>query len=127
MSADEIKEEVFTPEANPMFYRLWDLMCNHKINMLKRENKEEWNDYDIYAITTRDLEMSVWNGSHHPSMEANTKKHICKTGTRVLIWMVSRMGDAGVTDNLINPKGYDVRGLDADKDLTNYEFIKRNK
>lgn len=37
--------------------------------------------------------------------------------------MVSRFGDIGVTDNLITPKGYDIRGLDADTDLTDYEFI----
>ena len=37
--------------------------------------------------------------------------------------MVSRFGDVGVTDNLTNPKGYDARGLDADKDLSDYEFI----
>jgi len=39
--------------------------------------------------------------------------------------MVSRFGDVGVTDNLETPKGYDVRGLDADIDLADYEFIER--
>ena len=125
MNKEEGKEEILTEENNPMFYRLLDLLCNHKTNMLHRENKEEWNDYDIYAITTRDLEMRVWNGNHHPSQEANTTYHTCKAGTKVRIWMVSRMGDTGVTDNLVNPIGYDVRGVDADKDLTNYEFIEK--
>jgi hypothetical protein len=80
-----------------------------------------WNKYEIYAKTTKDLEMSVWNGVH--PVKENTNKHICKAGTKVRVWMISRFGDVGVTDNLINPKGYDVRGLDADTDLTNYEFL----
>ena len=67
--------------------------------------------------------MNVWNGTH-PVAE-NTTKHICKAGTRVMVWMVSRFGDVGVTDNLENPKGYNVRGLDADVDLTDYEFLER--
>jgi hypothetical protein len=41
--------------------------------------------------------------------------------------MVTRMGDAGITDNLINPRGYNARGLDADVDLIDYEFIENLK
>jgi hypothetical protein len=40
--------------------------------------------------------------------------------------MVSRFGDVGVTDNLETPTGYDIRGLDADVDLIDYEFILKN-
>ncbi len=65
--------------------------------------------------------MSVWNGIH--PVEENTAKHICKAGTKVRVWMVSRFGDVGVTDNLETPKGYDVRGLNADVDLIDYEFV----
>lgn len=120
-------EEILTEEKNPMFYKLWDLMCANKENMMNHfkggVRKECWDDYEIYAKTTKDVTMSVWNGKHEPSVEANCKEHICKAGTRVRVWMVSRFGDIGVTDNLINPKGYDARGLDADKDLIDYEFI----
>jgi len=35
--------------------------------------------------------------------------HICKAGTTVRVWMVSRFGDCGITDNL----GNDARGYDA--------------
>jgi hypothetical protein len=97
----------FTRELNPNFFKLLDL--------------KDWYSYDIYAKTTKDLEMNVWNGIH--PFEQNTTKHICKAGTKVRVWMVSRFGDVGVTDNLENPKGYDVRGLDADIDLTDYEFL----
>jgi hypothetical protein len=103
------KEKEFTRELNHNFFKLLDL--------------KDWYSYDIYAKTTKDLEMNVWNGIH--PVEQNTTKHICKAGTKVMVWMVSRFGDVGVTDNLENPKGYDVRGLDADIDLTDYEFLER--
>lgn len=104
------QEKELTRELNPNFFKLWDL-------------KKDWYSFEIYAKTTKDLEMNVWNGTH--PVEGNTTKHICKAGTKVRVWMVSRFGDVGVTDNLENPKGYDVRGLDADVDLTDYEFLER--
>ena len=107
------KQEVPT-EENPMFLRLWDLKSSGK-----------WFSHEIYAKTTRDLDMNVWNGKH--PVELNISKHTCPSGSRVRVWMVSRFGDVGVTDNLINPRGYDARGLDADKDLKDYEFIELQK
>ena len=118
----EQDEEQLSREKNPNFFKLWDLKCVQKWKEGSKD-KKDWYDYKIFAKTTRDVEMSVWNGNHAPSVEANCKKHICKAGTRVLVWMVSRFGDAGITDNMINPKGYDARGVNADKDLTDYEFI----
>lgn len=110
------KEKEFTRELNPNLFKLWDLKCEQK-------HLKDWHSYEIYAITTKDLKMNVWNGKH-PVAE-NTAKHICKAGSKVRVWMVSRFGYVGVTDNLENPKGYDVRGLDADIDLTDYEFLQR--
>ena len=120
------EEKQITREENPAFFKLWDLKC---VQRWKDEQKhlKDWYSYEIYAKTTKDLTMNVWNGKHEPSVDANCKKHICKAGTRVRVWMVSRFGDVGVTDNLKNPKGYDVRGLDADADLTDYEFIELNR
>jgi len=127
----EIKEEEeqFTREKNPMFFKLFDLknMYSAKIFYERLKNKKEWYDFEIFAKTTKDVTMSVWNGKHDPSVEANKIEHICKAGTRVRVWMVSRFGDVGVTDNMVDPKGYDVRGLDADKDLKDYEFIEIKK
>lgn len=109
-----------TREENPHFFKLWDLKCVR--NWMKgQEDLKNWYSYEIYAKTTRDLEMSVWNGKH--PVEDNCEYHICKEGSRVRVWMVSRFGDVGITDNLVDPKGYNIRGLDADKDLTDYEFI----
>lgn len=118
-------EEQYTREKNPMFFKLFDLI---NIKWWKEEDKgkDSWKDFEIYAKTTTDLEMSVWNGRNEPSVISNCKKHTCKKGTRVRVWMVSRHGDVGVTDNLINPNGYHARGLNADTDLTDYEFIKKN-
>lgn len=107
---------------NPAFDKLWALKSVQKWRD-EQKDKKGWYDFEIYAKTAKDLTMSVWNGSHNPSVEANTKEHICRAGTRVRVWMVSRFGDVGVTDNLKDPIGYNVRGLDADKDLTDYEFI----
>ena len=120
------EEKEITREANPAFFKMWDLKCVQK---WKPEDKDKkgWDDFEIYAKTTKDVTMSVWNGNHHPSVEANCKEHICKAGTIVRVWMVSRFGDAGITDNLINPKGYDARGIDADTELTDYEFIEITK
>lgn len=122
MEKEKIEQEKqFTRESNPNFFKLWDLKCVQ--NGVMNENLKDWYSYEIYAKTTKDLEMNVWNGTH--PVEENTTKHICKAGTKVRVWMVSRLGDVGVTDNLENPKGYDVRGLDADVDLTDYEFLER--
>lgn len=118
------EEKQITREENPAFFKLWDLKC---VRRWKEEQKhlKDWYSYEIYAKTNKDLTMNVWNGQH--PVESNCKEHICKAGTRVRVWMVSRFGDVGVTDNLKNPKGYDVRGLDADVDLTDYEFIELNR
>ena len=113
-------EKEFTREQNPMFFKLWDLKCVQPWDETQGHLKS-WDDYEIYAKTTKDVEMRVWGGLHPP--EQNTSNHICKAGTKVRVWMVSRFGDVGVTDNLETPKGYDARGLDADVDLTDYEFI----
>src|SRR3954470_13016985 len=109
-------EKEFTREDNPIFFKLWDLKCVQNWHEDQKYLKD-FSDYIIYAKTTKDLTMSAWNGKHEPSIEHNCKEHICKTGTKVLIWMVSRFGDIGVTDNLINSTGYYVRGLNADVDL----------
>lgn len=113
--------EWITREKNPMFYKLWDINCVQKWGE-ENKDKKDWWDYEIYATTTKDVTMSVWNGRHEPSVRENCTEHVCRAGARVRVWMVSRMGDVGITDNLINPKGYDTRGLDADTDLKDYEF-----
>lgn len=103
--------EEFTEENNPNYFKLWEL-----------KSTQEWYKYKIYAKTTKDFEMHVWNGKH--PVESNTTKYICNAGTKVIIWMVSRFGDVGITDDLIDPIGYNARGVNADLDLTDYEFKK---
>lgn len=123
----EEQEKQITRTDNPMFFKMWDIMCVKREFGKNNDGKKYWGDYEIYAKTTKDVKMFVWNGNHNPTVEANTKEHICPAGTKVRVWMVSRFGDAGITDNLITPKGYDVRGIDADTDLTDYEFIEIKK
>lgn len=81
-----------------------------------------FSKFEIFAKTKKDFNMRVWNGHHPP--EKNTSEHICPTGTKVRIWMVSRMGDIGITDNMVDPKGYDCRGVD-NADLEDWEFIRK--
>jgi hypothetical protein len=105
------KEEEKNPldmpgEPGPVFWKLFNL---------KNELRFTWFTKSITARTKKDFQMSVWNQVH--PVEKNTKVHVCKAGTRVRIWMVSRFGDVGITDNLENPHGYDCRGVDPDKDL----------
>lgn len=64
-------------------------------------------DRNVTATLKKDVTMHVWNG-HHP-VEDNTSTHTCKAGTTVKVWMVSRFGDVGITDNFENPRGYDAR------------------
>ena len=85
------------------------------MNIRNGTHEPTWYDYIITATTKKDFIMDVWNGIH--PVEENSCKHLCKAGTRVRIWMVSRFGDAGITDNLKNPNGYDCRNVDVDKDL----------
>ena len=89
-------------------------------DLRRLKSSKQWWDVVVTAITKKDFEMKVWNGIH--PVEENTTTHICKAGTRVRVWMVSRFGDAGITDNLKNPKGYDCRGVDVDKDLEDIEI-----
>lgn len=116
------QEKEFTRKENPNFFKLWDLKCVQRWRDDQKHLKD-WYSYEIYAKTQKDLEMSVWNGTHQ--VDDNTTKHICKAGTKVRVCMVSRFGDVGVTENLETPEGYDVRGLDADIDLADYEFLER--
>jgi len=81
------------------------------------------NRFKIYATTKKDFVMNVWNGKHPSDDKNNWQKHPCKKGTKVLIWMVSRFEDVGITDNLVNPIGYDLRGVSC-HDLKNFEFEK---
>ena len=85
------------------------------------KNSREWYKCNVYATTTKDVTMYVWNGQHYPTVSANMTEHTCKAGTKVLVWMVSRMGDVGITDNLIDARGYDAR-VDVDEYLTNIEI-----
>jgi hypothetical protein len=111
---DVIKRDTLT------FDELFNLM--YPANYLKDMRlRFTFSHFEITAVTKKDFEMSVWNGKHEPSVEANSKKHICKAGTKVRVWMVSRFGDCGITDNLVNPKGYDCRGVECE-DLTDWEF-----
>jgi len=73
----------------------------------------------IHATTLEDVEMHVWDGQHPVTFTT----HICPAESRVRVWMVSRLGDVGITDNP-NPNGYDARvdiGI-----LTNFEVEDRN-
>lgn len=80
-----------------------------------------WYKFTIYAKTKKDFTMSVWNGKY--PVDQNINKHICEAGNKVRVWMVSRLGDIGITDNLDNPNGYDCRGVKID-DLYDWEIIK---
>ena len=71
-----------------------------------------FHKFRITATTTEDHEMHVWNGTH--PVDVNTTVHTCKAGTEVLVWMVSRFGDVGITDNLVDARGYSIR-IDPDK------------
>lgn len=97
--------------STPIFDKLWAIKAVDPFN---------WLNYSIHAETTQDIEMIVWNGRH--PVEDNQTSHICPKGTRVRVWMVSRFGDVGITDNLVNPRGYDVR-VDPDIYLTNLEIV----
>jgi hypothetical protein len=79
-----------------------------------------WSNFHIFAKTNKEFKMNVWNGKH--PVDKNSSVHICTINTKVIIWMVSRFGDVGITDNLINPKGYDCR-IECE-DLYDWEIIK---
>lgn len=80
-----------------------------------------WFDFHIFAKTNKEFIMNVWNGNH--PVDENSSEHICPINTKVRIWMVSRFCDVGITDNIINPKSYDCRGVECE-DLYDYEIIR---
>lgn len=68
------------------------------------EMKAAFQPYAAYCTNTQDLTFRRWNGKH-PSAE-NTVDDIVPAGTTLKIVMVSRMGDAGLTDDLSATRGY---------------------
>jgi len=104
------------------FVELFNLKYPVESYDFESEHMMIWYKFQITATTLIDFPMNVWNG-HNAIPEYS--KHICHAGTKVLIWMVSRMGDISITDNLINPVGYDCRGVE-DFELTNWEFLKKS-
>lgn len=63
--------------------------------------------HKVYATLKVPVEMRVWNGKH--PAEDNMPTHMAPAGTKVRIWTVSRFGDVGITDNIVDPNGYDAR------------------
>ena len=55
--------------------------------------------------------------------EVKINNKICNKGTKVIVWMISRFGDVGITNNLVDANGYDIR-LDI-SNLENFEFIRK--
>ena len=82
-----------------------------------------WYDFEILAKINKDVEMLVWNGNH--PYDANINKHMCKSGSDVIIWMVSRFGHLGITDNLTNPTG--SNSIVEIDDLYEFEVKRINK
>lgn len=111
---DTIKRESLS------FEELFNLKYPVESYDFESEHKFIWYKFQITATTLKDFPMKVWNG-HNADPEYT--EHVCPTGTKVLIWMVSRFGDIGITDNLTDPKGYDCRGVE-EFELTNWEFLK---
>jgi hypothetical protein len=74
---------------------------------------------DGYATTAAPLEMSKWNGHHHPSVEANMTYTPIPVGTTLKIVMASRLGDCGLTDDLAADYGYGLRMIWEDAALSN--------
>lgn len=64
----------------------------------------------VYGTTTRDIEIFSEN-------------RIIKKGTKVIVWMASRMGDIGITDNLVDALGYCARV--EDEAVTNLIEIRK--
>lgn len=56
---------------------------------------------------------------------SKTERKTISKGTKVRVWMISRLGDVGITDNLINPIGYDAR-IDI-SNLNNFEIVKKQE
>ena len=117
-------QKQFTKEENPMFFKLFDLHQSLIKSMIS-PSSNNWEDYEIFAKLKKDVNMNVWNGKH--PVDSNITTHVCKYGTKVRVNMVSRFGDVGITEDLNKKFGYDARGLDADTDLYDYEFIETTK
>lgn len=71
----------------------------------------------VVAKLTEDVTMHVWNGRHPP--DKNMTDHVAKKGATVLVWMMSRFGDIGITDRM-DAQGYDARV--APTTLVNWRF-----
>jgi hypothetical protein len=77
-----------------------------------------YHKFQLFAITNKEFEMNVWD-----STTRTNGKHLCPKDTKVRIWMVSRFGDFGITDNLKDPNGYHCRGV-LDTELYDWEIVK---
>lgn len=119
-----LKNEIIT-DSNLAYDKMLELLYCSKWPMKIEDRPNRWGDYEIYAKTTKNIVMSVWDGTHDSEGNANCKEHICKKGTKVRVWMVSRFGDVGITDNIKNPRAYDARVDPCE--LTDFQFIELNK
>ena len=99
--------KVMSPKLSPADQTILDELWDRKVSRnpwlpenLRKEENESYLDWMGAAIAelTEDVVMHVWNGTHPP--DKNTTEHTVKKGTTVLIWMMSRFGDIGITDNL---------------------------
>ena len=90
------------------FERLWKYKSYY--NSENQKVPRGMPEIVVYAVVKEDVEMRVWNGHGHKLKNLpEFSNHMCKMGTKVRVWMVSRFGDCGITDNLENPYGYDAR------------------
>lgn len=81
-----------------------------------------WFDFHIYAHVKKNFVGNTWKGHNHQPefVEYNIPKD-----SQVCVWMVSRFGDVGITGNIIDPTGYDLRT--SPDNLYNWEIIRINE
>lgn len=73
-------------------------------NLSKRSISHFWNRTKILAKTKKDLEVRDWD-----SVTGISNARTIPAGTKVLVWMISRMGDVGITDLIEGAHGYNCR------------------
>jgi hypothetical protein len=102
------------------FYELWYMLNPPVQDFMERIRVKTFFKYKITATILKDVTLHKWNQTH--PVENNTTFIDCKSGSRVKINMISRMGDIGITDDLNKSNGYDLRGLDCDNDFKDWTF-----
>ena len=108
MAANKAQVIVPSPEDAKAIEELWTR---------KHEGREVFAQAELLV----DCTMRIWNGTH--PVEENSREHVVKTGSKILVTVISRFGHVGVRHDRLDVEEHGYYGCVAPEQLRNYRFL----